>query len=416
MQEFKTYTDFTTNPSVVRGFGAIATVGYLLDAYLFQVGEELKLINIISAGLSFVVLIGLFLKSTNSWPGLKLLTLIFVLNLLIAPLFSLSVDDFTSFYLRSSLFYWAIMPVIGLIWGSKYFLWSTLLYLVQYATVTAYTKNTFLLESYVTITIVLIVYMIIIFAFLISIDHYVNDQKEIQQKLNESNIAKGKLLSIIGHDLRSPLMSLSSLAVLISEEVKSHKDETLREYVDLLNITVGQTSFLVNNLLEWSRTQNDQIDINRQQLQIQPFLESIKDLVHFQLLSKNISLHIGPVEASVIFADQNSLLTILRNLTTNAIKFTESGGRINFSTRKTAGGCTIVISDSGVGMDSATRIKLLDRSSYHSSHGTSNEKGTGIGFNLVLELVDLHSGTVNIESSTGKGTTISMFFPDDDSS
>lgn len=135
--------------------------------------------------------------------------------------------------------------------------------------------------------------MLIIYAFITQIESFLTEQERVNnelenqsQLLSKSNNTKGKLLSIIGHDLRSPLMSLTSLSVLIKDEVDQSKNEDLKDYAGLLSTTVEQTSFLVNNLLEWSRSQENNITLTVRPIRIEPFLLSLKDLVEFKLTSK----------------------------------------------------------------------------------------------------------------------------------
>lgn len=302
--------------------------------------------------------------------------------------------------------------------GTRDYIIAAILFFLQFTSITYITENVYLVESFVTIIIVLAVYAVIIYAFVISINHYFDSQVKAQQKLSDQSLAltksdstKGKLLSIIGHDLRSPLMSLTSLSVLIEDELKDSENKELIELVGILNTTIDQTAFLVNNLLEWSRTQENRINLDLKPIRIEPFLNSLRDLHSFSLTNKNIEFNIGPIQSVEIFADQNTLQTILRNIVTNSIKFTPEGGSITIKTSSDENGTYITISDTGIGMDTKTINDLLDIDVYASRKGTLQEKGTGIGFNLCVELMHLHHGTIAIESTLNVGTTIKLFFP-----
>jgi signal transduction histidine kinase len=418
MKVIRTYRDFINNPWAVVGFGIAASLGYLLDSIFYTSGENLYMLNFISSGLTGIALAYYLIVRRHEYTVLKIFALIFWGNLLIAPFILLDYTPFEFFFLRNSIFYFSLLPIVALMFGTKEYIVATILFFIQFSTITFLTNNDFLVESFVTIVIVLAVYAVIIYAFIISINHYFDSQTEAQQKLKDqshalvkSDSTKGKLLSIIGHDLRSPLMSLTSLSVLIEDEIKESKNEELVELIGILNTTIDQTAFLVNNLLEWSRTQENRITIDLKPIRIEPFLNSLRDLHSFSLNSKNIDFSIGPIDAIEIFADQNTLQTILRNIVTNSIKFTPEGGQITISSKSDENGTYVIISDTGIGMDEESIEKLLDIDVYSSRKGTHQEKGSGIGFNLCVELMQLHHGTIEIDSTQNVGTTITLFFP-----
>lgn len=419
MKLFNTYQEFIANPWVIVLFGLISGVGYVLDLFLVEFTSAIVVMHSVCAGISFTTLAYFLITKKHNWELLKILTLILFLNLLVLPFLALTLDNFILLFLRNALFYWATMAVVALLFGTRQLMYSALLFGVQFVLITILSSHEFLQESFITIAIVFSIYVLIIYTFITQIESFLTEQERVKnelekqsQLLRKSNNTKGKLLSIIGHDLRSPLMSLTSLSVLIKDEVDQSKNEDLKDYAGLLSTTVEQTSFLVNNLLEWSRSQENNITLTVRPIRIEPFLLSLKDLVEFKLTSKNIAFNIGPLTAPEIFADQNALQTILRNLVTNAIKFTNPGGEITISSHSDALGCFITIKDNGVGMDKDTLRALQDISSYASKKGTAEERGTGIGFNLCIELMHLHNGYINIESEPKKGTKITLFFPD----
>jgi signal transduction histidine kinase len=419
MKLFNTYQEFIANPWVIVLFGLISGVGYVLDLFLVEFTSAIVVMHSVCAGISFTTLVYFLITKKHNWELLKILTLILFLNLLVLPFLALTLDNFILLFLRNALFYWATMAVVALLFGTRQLMYSALLFGVQFVLITILSSHEFLQESFITIAIVFSIYVLIIYAFITQIESFLTEQERVKnelenqsQLLSKSNNTKGKLLSIIGHDLRSPLMSLTSLSVLIKDEVDQSKNEDLKDYAGLLSTTVEQTSFLVNNLLEWSRSQENNITLSVRPIRIEPFLLSLKDLVEFKLTSKNIAFNIGSLTAPEIFADQNALQTILRNLVTNAIKFTNPGGEITISSHSDALGCFITIKDNGVGMDKDTLRALQDISSYASKKGTAEERGTGIGFNLCIELMHLHNGYINIESEPKKGTKIILFFPD----
>ena len=418
MKLFNTYNEFISNPWVVVLFGLISGVGYLLDLLFVEFTASIEVLHVACAAISFCTLIYFLITKNHNWRLLQILTLILFINLMLLPFLALSLDNFLLLFFRNTLFFWATMAVLALLFGTNYLLISALLFTIQFVLVTSLTEHSFLQDSFITITIVFSIYVLIIYAFITQIESFLTRQEKVKNELKEqsnllsrSNSTKGKLLSIIGHDLRSPLMSLTSLAVLLKDEAENTQNEDLIDYTGLLSTTVDQTSFLVNNLLEWSRTQENNINLTVRPIRIEPFLLSLRDLVEFKLNTKNIAFKIGPLAAPELYADQNALQTVLRNLVTNAIKFTNPGGEITVSSHSDELGSYVSIKDNGIGMDKETLRTLQDSSSYESKKGTAEERGTGIGFNLCIELMHLHEGYIKIESKLKKGTHITLFFP-----
>lgn len=422
MRAFKTYRDFINNPWFVVACSLGATVGYILDSVFYDSTANLRVLNLVCSGASFLTLLYFIFQRKHPYRVLKILAAILWANLFVAPFIMFDYADYSTFYLRNTLFYWALLPILALMFGTREYIVSCFIFFLQFTSITFLTKNAYLIESFITILVVLTIYSIIIYAFVISINHYFDSQldaqnilKEQSEELRKSINTKGKLLSIIGHDLRSPLMSLTSLTVLIDDQMQESKNNELKELIGILNTTIDQTAFLVNNLLEWSRSQENRINLDLKPIRIEPFLNSLRDLHTFNLGNKNIDLTIGPLGAVEVYADQNTLQTILRNLITNSIKFTPENGKITVSTEQSRDGVLLIIKDTGIGMDAETVQKLNDIETYASKKGTNHEMGSGIGFNLCLELMHLHKGNIEIESTPGIGTTIKLFFPGIDS-
>lgn len=412
------YKELFKNPWTIILFGIAGTFGYYLDSVFVDQTEYLRILNYICSCLTAFTLVYYLVARKHEYVVLKLYAIYFWGNLLIAPFIMVEYNPYEWFFMRNSLFYFSLLPIVALMFGTKEYIFSTILFFLQFVSITFITNNSFLLESITSILIVLAIYALIIYAFVTSINHYFNINLKVQQKLIDQSTAlmhsdntKGKLLSIIGHDLRSPLMSLTSLSVLIQDETKNTKNNELNELIGILNTTIDQTAFLVNNLLEWSRSQDNRININLKPIRIEPFLNGLRDLHSFSLSQKNLNFKIGPIKAVEIFADQNTLQTILRNIVTNSIKFTPNGGTITVSTKNGKKGTFIVVKDTGIGMEKELVDKLLDVDMYTSRKGTLQETGSGIGFNLSAELMQLHNGTIGVESKPDKGTTITLFFP-----
>ncbi|MBO6794482.1 MAG: HAMP domain-containing histidine kinase [Balneolaceae bacterium] len=418
MKLFNTYDKFISNPWVIVLFGLISGVAYIVDSLLVDFPLSIDVLHVICSAASFGTLAFFLIWRKHNWNLIKALILIMLIKLIVLPFLALHVETFSLIFLRNSLFYWGTIIVIAIFFGPKALIVSSTIFLIQYISIALITGDPFLFDSFVTVFTVFLIYVTIAYLFINQIEAFITNQENVQKELKEqsellkqSNTTKGKLLSIIGHDLRSPLMSLTSLAVLIKEEAEGTDNDDLNDYIGMLGSTADQTSFLVNNLLEWSRSQESKIKLSIQPIRLEPFLYSLHDLVEFKLSQKNITLDIGPLQAPELHADQSALQAVLRNLVTNAIKFTNPGGKISISTHSDDLGCYIILSDNGIGMDKETLRSLQDITSFESKKGTSEERGTGIGFNLCIELMHLHNGHIKLESELKKGTKITLFFP-----
>ncbi len=238
-------------------------------------------------------------------------------------------------------------------------------------------------------------------------------KKEILEKreseLQESNETKTKLFSIIGHDLRGPVGALQELLRLYSDgDIET--DEFL-EFVPKLREDVDHVSFTLNNLLSWGHTQmNGAVT--------KPSLMALESLVseNIKLLSevakkKSIKIVSELTENTLTWSDSNQIDIVVRNLISNALKFTPQNGMITISARERGNLWEVSIKDTGVGMDKITVKNLFEKNSNITTYGTDNEKGTGLGLSLCKEMVEKNGGSIWVESALRKGSCFFFTLP-----
>jgi signal transduction histidine kinase/ligand-binding sensor domain-containing protein len=230
-------------------------------------------------------------------------------------------------------------------------------------------------------------------------------------ELNELNASKDKFFSIIAHDLKNPFNTIIGFSEMMKESVKLNDTATFYEYAVMINTSAVQTFKLLENLLEWANSQ-------RGKLVFLPMPVSLKELVKDELLmaeemaiGKNIDLRCEVDESLTILADKNMTRTILRNLITNAVKFTHRNGKVEIVARKSHNHAEISVSDNGIGMTQATMLKLFRLDANLSTRGTDNEKGTGLGLFLCKEFVEKQGGKIWVVSNVGKGSTFNFTLP-----
>ncbi len=246
----------------------------------------------------------------------------------------------------------------------------------------------------------------------------INAQKEFEKKIQkvnselvEINSVKDKFFSIISHDLRSPLGGLMQILEILDESYDSLDDQ---EKVDIIKEAARSSKMvfaLMENLLEWSRIQTGKIPYEPEVLEILPLINELEALYSQNLKNKQITLKIN-IEAGVsVFADIKMTNTILRNLVSNAIKFTNPNGLIFISSESNGNFIIIKVKDSGVGIDKEYSNKLFKADSSYSTEGTAHEKGTGLGLVLCKDLVEKQGGEIWVESKKGQGSAFYFSLP-----
>jgi len=231
-------------------------------------------------------------------------------------------------------------------------------------------------------------------------------------ELQSLNATKTKFFGIIGHDVGGPLTILDAIGNRIRRQLKSDDPSKVEESVDLLSRTSAQLSGLLDNLMKWALSENGVMPYHPVVLQVENVLTESTALFSEAAKHKGIDLKSESETELSAFADKNELNGILRNLTSNAIKFTPKGGTVKLVAGKLGQSTRIIVQDNGIGM-SRSEIEKLQSSEMRSQHGTAGETGTGLGMMLVRDLVKLNRGTLEIESKVGVGTTITLTFPND---
>lgn len=231
-----------------------------------------------------------------------------------------------------------------------------------------------------------------------------------EKNLYETNSTKDKLFSIIGHDLRGPIVSLREL-VALSLEDKTAGESYYKKFAPALHTKLESLQFTLDNLLNWGQTQMSGATVNAKAIFVRQELEYSIGLFREKFVEKSITVVNKANENDLAFVDANHFAIIFRNLVSNAIKFTHERGTITLDAQETEDSVIISVSDNGMGMDQATLNKVWQNHEHHSTYGTSMEKGTGLGLSLCKEMVEKNKGSITVESKPGIGTTFYVEFP-----
>ncbi len=229
--------------------------------------------------------------------------------------------------------------------------------------------------------------------------------------LSELNATKDKFFSIIAHDLKNPISNFRDLTKVLVENFGSLSDSDKVEYLTMMNKSSERLFSLLENLLEWSRSQRGLIQFSPIQLDLNYIIDNIISLMTPLAQKKEISL-VKNINSNInIVADVNMLNTVIRNIVSNSIKFTETNGNITVGAKNFDNYIEVFIEDSGIGISPENISKLFHIDSNISTLGTSNEKGTGIGLILCKEFIEKHNGKIWVESEVGKGTKFTFVIP-----
>jgi signal transduction histidine kinase len=232
-----------------------------------------------------------------------------------------------------------------------------------------------------------------------------------EKHLKELNSTKDKFFSIIGHDLRNPLNALLGFSELISGNSRDYTSEEIQRYSKIINEAAKNIHLLIENLLEWSRSQSGNIDYHPEKTELMPMVTEIFKVFEIHADKKGVTLVSEIPEDVFVNADRNLLSTILRNLINNAVKFTPNGGQVRIFCEQNNSEITISVEDTGIGMSEEQLDNLFRLDSNVTMPGTSEEKGTGLGLILCKEFVDMHKGKIWASSMPKEGSTFSFTLP-----
>ena len=235
---------------------------------------------------------------------------------------------------------------------------------------------------------------------------------KMNNELHELNATKDKFFSIIAHDIKNPFSAIMGFTALLEENYKDWNDEMKMEVINLVHISSKNLYQLLENLLQWSRSQRGTIEFKPEKVELNELIDNVTGLMNSTTEAKNIDLEILLAENAVaVNADRQMLDTILRNLIGNSVKFTNNGGKVQIISEAINEYVKIQIIDNGIGMHPQVKDNLFRIDTNFTTVGTDNEIGTGLGLILVKEFVEKHGGQIGVESEPGKGSNFYFTLP-----
>ena len=252
----------------------------------------------------------------------------------------------------------------------------------------------------------------------IQLDRLNNEIREREKELEAQrarlemlNQTKDRFFTIISHDLKTPVTTIGGLSSLLSATAGTIGPDQIREYTEIISTASSELAILLDNLLEWAMAQTGRLSYNPELVKIEDLAAESLRMLAPDAKAKKIDLNVE-IEGSIKgFLDKNMISTVIRNITSNAIKFTPPGGRVTLKAKDKNNLLEFSVIDTGIGISSENlgRLFMLDRN--FSSKGTAGEKGFGIGLILSKEFIDAHKGDIWAESEVGKGTSVNFTIP-----
>jgi signal transduction histidine kinase len=231
------------------------------------------------------------------------------------------------------------------------------------------------------------------------------------EKLKELNTSKDKFFSIIAHDMKSSFTGLFGYSEVLKNGAQTMSKQAIVDCSEKLYKNVNNSFNLLENLLNWALLQTGRMTCNPEQIEFNQDMSNILELFEENAKVKNIILQNDIKDDLILKADRNMLRTMIHNLVSNAIKFTNSGGKVIISSKVSNGSTEISVSDNGVGIPKEYVTRLFNLDSNITTKGTAKEKGTGLGLLLCKEMMDMHKGKITVESESGVGTTFKLILP-----
>jgi len=244
-----------------------------------------------------------------------------------------------------------------------------------------------------------------------SINQKNRDLQKSEMQLRELNATKDKVFSIIAHDLKAPFNAIMGFCELLAKAAKKKELEKIEKYAEIISVSSQKAMDLLLNLMEWSSAQTGRISFTPVPFDMNQVVND--NMLFYQEIAKQKHITItNKIDAPVdVYADKAMVHTILRNLISNAIKFTAAGGEIEVAAERLKNDVRISVSDTGTGMTQSQIDTIFRSKSQHSTPGTQNEEGTGLGLMLCKEFIAKHRSKIWAESEPGKGSVFYFTLP-----
>jgi signal transduction histidine kinase len=265
-------------------------------------------------------------------------------------------------------------------------------------------KQTIFIIALLVTSSLIVVLCLLVFRF------YIFKKKE-NLKLSELNATKDKFFSIIAHDLKNPFSAIMGSSQLLIENISKMSSEETVQFLEIIYKSSNAAHNLLDNLLLWARTQTGRLNMEYENIKLDDILTECLNLLQNQAAAKEIKINVQTKDNIMLYADSFSVNTVVRNLVSNALKFTNPGGEVSIVTEKNAAMAKIKVTDTGIGIKEEDAAKLFRIDASTNRTGTAGETGTGLGLILCKELIEQNRGSISVKSKPGAGSTFTILLP-----
>lgn len=428
------------NRILIYVFCFILITGYTLDVFFAKLPTIVIYFNILNISLSIGLIIYLLFEriSINNVVRFQILGLMG--NLLLSSFFnSVTAPDFDSMFVRNVIIIFMLVPFYGMYCGKNHIFQICIGFILLYILILIRSDNHFLNNNAPFLIFSALIYHFAIYYIFDIIEKLQFKQIELSEdlqlqkenlllqniNLEQKNVqinsqsnelsqlinTKDKLFSIIAHDLRSPVAGILGVTDILQQNFEDYQKDEILVLVNQLNTSSKKTLNLLENLLVWTNFQTGKIEFNPELFNINGIVTEIIEVLYSLAKTKNIIINYDSTKQLMIVADKNMIHAIVRNLVSNAIKFTNVNGEINIKVIQNENHTEFSISDNGVGIKEDVKSSLFVINSKTTALGTKGEKGSGLGLVICKEFVEKHNGKIWFETKIGEGTDFKFSIP-----
>jgi signal transduction histidine kinase len=428
------------NKYIIYLLSIIFILGYVFDLIYGNLIISVFIFDIVGLVLSILAFTLFIIDRIEIRMVVKVQVISLLANIILSHFLSpIHMADYTGIFLRNLIILGFLLPIYGIYCGKYHVFQIGFTFLLIYFSTLLHPSNQFLTSSAPMLITCGISYLIGMFYIIDSLEKMQNKQIQLSLKLQEQsdlliqknvslenqkkqieeqaaglrqlNTDKDLFISILAHDLKNPFNALLGMSQLLVTNVRSYQIEKIENFAIHLHQMTLNTYNLLDDLLLWTQSQSGKLPYEPQELKLSDLCEEILKTSVPIAHEKGIIIDSFVGNDIKSYADRNMLETILRNLVSNAIKFTNSNGKIAVNAKQTGSNLFISVTDNGIGMSTEIKNKLFDISRMVTTKGTANEGGTGIGLFLCKDFIEKHGGEIWIESEEGKGSVFTFTIP-----
>lgn len=433
---------FKTKGQILVVLSVIVVIGYIIDLFELKSDINTYWTNFVSIGFVVAALLLTYKSIVSVKQSFSIIVYSLILNVLVSYIFDLEISiNLEAEFLRSALIIGMILPIAGFVIEKKHTLYVGALLLVFFVIVIITSHNNYIDQNFYLLTTVFIGYTLGMYYILYMLENSTLKQSQLIAELEEKNNelegtnallselnghieiqkeelrntveSREKLLTIISHDIKNPLSTIINFSDLIKSKISAPEHESVLLYTNMIQESANNLNKLIVNLLDWTRLQGGKLVVKKGLFDAGTKITDAINLHVHSLNHKKIELVTNNIEGKNIIADRHMFSAVVRNLISNAVKFTPVGGKINIESKIENNKYFFSISDTGVGMNSEDIQTILYGQKNITSAGTMGESGTGFGLELCKEFIKLHEGELNIKSQLGLGTEFIVCLPVD---